>query len=142
MAYYKTRKIISEKYDREFDSKFELQVYEELIRICGLENILFQTTLEVIPKEKDNVGRTLRKVEYTPDFLIHYKGLDIYIEAKGFATDTYKLRVRMFKHFYNDVLLLEVKQKKGKRPTKYDIFLDNLEEKLEEFSKIWKENEK
>jgi hypothetical protein len=140
MAYFKTRKIISEKYNREFDSRFELEVYEALINICGIDNVTFQKTLQVIPKGKDNIGRTLRKVEYTPDFLIQYRGLPIYIEAKGFATDVYKLRVRFFKHHNPQALLLEVKQKKGKRPTQYDIFLDNLPDKLDEFAILWHKN--
>ena len=38
----------------------------------------------------------LRNMTYTPDFKVVYKGTIIYIDSKGFATDMYMLKRKMF----------------------------------------------
>ena len=115
-------------------------MYEELIKICGIENIEFQPQIIIIPPFKDNIGKKYVNVSYKPDFLIKYNGLDIYVEAKGLKTDVYKLRMKFLKHVHPDILLLEVNQKRKKKETKFDVHIDNMGEKLEEFSKIWKKD--
>lgn len=45
--------------------------------------------------------RKIRDMTYTPDFILTYKGVKIYIESKGFITDGYKLKKKLFLNLIN-----------------------------------------
>lgn len=54
------------------------------------------------------------KITYTPDFIIKNGGMTIIIEAKGFETDSYKIKRNLFRKLINnrdDIVVFEVKSK-------------------------------
>lgn len=40
---------------------------------------------------------TIRAITYTPDFLVKVNNIDLYIEVKGFKTDSYNIKVKLFR---------------------------------------------
>ena len=55
---------------------------------------------------------TIRKMEYIADFTIDYNG-DIYIvDAKGMATEAFKIKRKLFLHRYPDKILIVAKSVK------------------------------
>ena len=41
----------------------------------------------------------IQDIKYTPDFYFNYKGIDVFIEMKGFENDTYYLKEKMFRKY-------------------------------------------
>lgn len=40
---------------------------------------------------------TIRAITYTPDFIVKINNTNLYIEVKGFKTDSYNIKVKMFR---------------------------------------------
>lgn len=65
--------------------------------------------------EKGSIKQDISKVRgitYTPDFVIRLNDYTVYVEAKGFKTDSYNIKVKLFrKHIDNweKVIFAEVK---------------------------------
>ena len=53
----------------------------------GKDKILINNTKKIID------------IKYTPDFIIYYKDISIYIEAKGMKNDTYYLKNKLFRGY-------------------------------------------
>lgn len=87
-----------------FDSKVECEYYQYLesrLHIDGYDHIELQPRYELIPK----FGKQ-RKSEYIADFAL-WDGdqlLEV-IDVKGMATDTAKLKAKIFRYKYQDVKL-------------------------------------
>lgn len=87
-----------------FRSKFEMSVYKELKK----QNIVFnyepeKITLQngfkpVSPYYIDSVEHweKVRAITYTPDFIARIGKYTVYIEAKGWETDRYIVKRKMF----------------------------------------------
>ena len=75
-----------------FDSKLEEYAYR-LMDAHGIE-FEFQVPIELIPKHRLN-GKAVRKAVVIVDFVIKKDGLVIYMDTKGYATDTSKLKYKM-----------------------------------------------
>ncbi|WP_436870273.1 DUF1064 domain-containing protein [Staphylococcus shinii] len=87
-----------------FDSTVECEYYQYLERqlnIFGFDEIEVQPKYELIPK----VGKQ-RKSEYIADFALFNNGkLVEVIDVKGMATETAKLKAKLFRYLYPDVKL-------------------------------------
>ena len=59
-------------------------------------------------------GKTIRKMTYTPDFVFYNDDGTIkkVVDVKGFATDTFKVKAKVFMAKYNIPLYLAIKDKK------------------------------
>lgn len=59
----------------------------------------------------------VRDITYTPDFKFEYNGFTVYLEVKGFITDRYPLKRKMFlaslESDFSDVVFAEVKTLSG-----------------------------
>lgn len=116
----------TERYGIQFDSLLELDIYEEFLG-RGIElkrgepiKILDSFSNPIFCYSNDNKKFELKKesniircVEYTPDFTlkVHFiakekKGgkslegdFNVYIEAKGFANETFRYRWKLFKQW-------------------------------------------
>lgn len=81
-----------------FDSMKEANRYKELKLlekagvISGLE---LQPRFELIPKQIYR-GKTIRKADYIADFKYIKDGVLVVEDTKGFRTDLYKLKKKMF----------------------------------------------
>lgn len=121
-----------------FDSKFEAAVYITLKKIDDVKiidthrTLLLQDSFKVYDTLKGKLT-TIRKMVYTPDFIIEYKGITIAVEAKGWARPEYKMRKKLFLNKYvltGEYQFLEVFTlkdiKKGLKHI-YDLIEDGLE---------------
>ena len=95
-----------------FDSKREARRYTELwlMQRAGLiENLELQKVYELQPSFKKR-GKTYRKITYIADFTYYDKQRDQVVveDVKGFKTDVYKLKKKLFEYKYNDLELREI----------------------------------
>lgn len=85
-------------FGRKWDSEAELEYYQHLIGIYGIENIELQPKFELIPqvKFKDKNKRTQTHITYSPDFKIGNK----IIEYKGHLNPDARLKIKLFNWKY------------------------------------------
>lgn len=99
-----------------FDSKYEYEVWcqlklmEKAGKIRQLER---QYPFEIIPQLKTSAG-TLRAIKYIADFVYTDSETGDYfaIDTKGFETETYKLKKRLFILNYPNWTFIERKRNK------------------------------
>jgi hypothetical protein len=108
---YSNKKVILD--DIKFDSKRERNRYMELkiLEKSGLiKELELQKEFELQPSFKKN-GKTYRKITYKADFYYFDNHLGKYIveDVKGFKTDVYKLKKKMFEYKYPELELEEIK---------------------------------
>ena len=87
-----------------FDSKKEAARYQELklLKKAGeIEGLALQQRFEILPKHGRN-----RAVFYVADFVYVKDGKMVVEDCKGFRTDVYKLKKKMFEYKY-DIEILE-----------------------------------
>ena len=96
----------------EFASKKEANRYTELklLEKQGyIKDLELQKQFELQPRFKKN-GKTYRPITYIADFV--YLDLrtnkNIVEDVKGFKTDIYKLKLKMFEYIYLDLELKEI----------------------------------
>lgn len=96
----------------EFDSKKEAKRYSELKlleRAGKIKDLELQKVFELQPSFKKN-NKTYRKTTYKADFCYfdNEKGKYIVEDVKGFKTEVYKLKKKMFEYKYQDLELKEI----------------------------------
>lgn len=92
-----------------FKSKLEARAYQILVS-SGLsvnpspESITLMSSFKpTIPFYKRKVKNweldtsVVRAITYTPDFIVNHNGITYYIETKGFKTDSYNIKVKLFR---------------------------------------------
>lgn len=47
----------------------------------------------------------VRGIQYTPDFYLRYKDIDVYIEAKGIENDVFYIKKKLFRKYLDDKLI-------------------------------------
>lgn len=115
-----------EKYGIQFDSLLELDIYEEFLS-RGIElkrgepiEVFDAFKTPIFCYSNDNKKfefkrekQSIKGVSYTPDFVLRVTektinpktgaertdGYNVYIEAKGFANETFRYRWKLFKHW-------------------------------------------
>lgn len=96
-----------------FDSKLEATRYTKLklLERNGLiKDLVLQPSYELIPSFKKG-NKTYRKTSYIADFSYYDKELNKVIveDTKGFKTDVYILKKKLFEYLYKDLTIREVK---------------------------------
>ena len=90
-----------------FDSIKEAKRYKELKLMEDngyIKNLELQPRFELTPTQKWN-GKTLRKMSYVADFMYEDLTGDVIVEdTKGFRTDTYICKMKMFLYRYGKQL--------------------------------------
>ncbi len=109
------------KYGIDFRSKLELYTYEQLSKY----NLSFEYEKKkyiLIPpsvnlfdlyvsrkvrgksyKQLVKASKKNQAMTYTPDFLVFHKKVIYIIETKGFETDTFKTKIKLFKRLLNSL---------------------------------------
>jgi predicted nuclease of restriction endonuclease-like RecB superfamily len=97
----------------QFKSKLEKTIYDTLV-LNSFQVEYEPTKYEVQPGfkpavpfyTKDLKTRELKlnttkviAITYTPDFIVRYNDITIVIEAKGFLTDSYHIKRKMFRYY-------------------------------------------
>lgn len=109
MKYHNTKTFIN---GIKFDSKLEARRYTELklLEKQGLiKDLILQPTYDLIPSFKKN-NKTYRKTQYIADFSYYDVDLDktIVEDTKGFKTDVYLLKKKLFEYNYPNLTIREV----------------------------------
>ena len=97
---------------RTFDSRLEANRYAELLMLQKAGEIMdlqCQPVFELLPSFKKN-GKTYRAITYRADFMYtEVKGKKIVVEdAKGFKTQEYMLKKKLFEYIYPDMTIKEI----------------------------------
>lgn len=113
MAKYHNKKIVVDNIT--FDSKLEAQRYTELRlleRGGYIKDLKLQPSYELIPTFTKN-KKTYRKACYIADFSYYDNELNktIVEDTKGFKTDVYLLKKKMFEYLYKDLTIREIKRR-------------------------------
>jgi hypothetical protein len=98
-----------------FDSKLEGIRYRELklLEKQGLiKDLVLQPSYTLIPSFKKN-SKTYRKASYKADFSYYDNelGKTIIEDTKGFKTDVYKLKKKLFEYNYPNLTIREIKRR-------------------------------
>ena len=91
------------------DSKKEAKRFDELILLAKqgiIKNLTLQPEFEIIPTVKWN-KKTLCKIKYIADFKYEKDGKIIIEDVKGFKTDIYNIKKRLFLLQNQDVEFIE-----------------------------------
>lgn len=88
-----------------FDSKLEFFCYN-LLKECDID-FEFQKKQVLFDKFKYN-GKTIRAITMLIDFVITHNGKIIYLDTKGFATETSKIKYKILKYRLKDDLFTDV----------------------------------
>lgn len=107
---YHNRKIIVD--DKKFDSLKEAKRYKELKileKANEITELRTQVKFELQSSFKKN-NKTYRKIEYIADFVYYDNKLNKYIveDTKGFKTDVYKLKKKLFEYKYPHLTIKEL----------------------------------
>ena len=97
-----------------FDSKLEARRYHELKlleRAKEIKDLRRQVTFELQPSYKKN-NKIIKSINYVADFVYYdLKKKEIIIEdTKGFKTEIYKLKKKIFEYKYPNLEIKEVKK--------------------------------
>ncbi|MCR8709841.1 DUF1064 domain-containing protein [Aliarcobacter butzleri] len=82
----------------QFDSKKEGLRFDNLLIMARkglIKNLTLQPEFEIIPQVKHN-KKTLCKIKYIADFKYEQNGKIVVEDVKGFKTDVYQLKKRLF----------------------------------------------
>lgn len=109
---YKSKKTIVD--DIQFDSRLEAKRYTELklLQKSGkIKELQLQPSFELIPSFKKN-GKTFRKSTYKADFqyIDTETGKTIVEDVKGFKTELYKLKKKLFEYKYSNLSIEEIRK--------------------------------
>ena len=76
-----------------------------------IKDLELQPTFELIPTFKKD-KKTYRKATYKADFKYYdiEKNKTIVEDTKGFLTDIYKLKKKLFEYTYKDLQIIEIKK--------------------------------
>jgi hypothetical protein len=103
--YNNTKKIVD---GITFHSKKEAERYLELKLLAKsgkITNLRLQPKYQIIPKRIRQDGTTTRAAHYTADFEYMENGKLVVEDVKGFKTDIYKLKKKLFEFVHNiDIL--------------------------------------
>ena len=108
---YKNKEIIIDGI--KFQSIKEGKRYTELklLKKAGLiKELELQKVFEIQPKYINNKGEHIRSITYKADFFYYDKEKEQYIveDTKGFKTDTYKLKKKIFEYVYPNLTIKEI----------------------------------
>ena len=108
---YHNKKIIVDNI--KFDSKKESKRYSEL-KLLEKANIIkeleLQKKFELQPKYINNNGEHIRAINYICDFYYYDNEKKQYIveDTKGFRTECYKLKKKIFEYVYSNLTIKEI----------------------------------
>ena len=109
---YHNKKVLYDniKFDSKKESKryYELKLLEKAKLITELET---QKKFELQESFYDNNGKKQRAITYTVDFFYHDELKKVYIaeDVKGYATDVYKIKKKLFMYQYPNIVFKEIK---------------------------------
>ena len=105
----KTIRVVNNK-EIKFDSKAEAKHYDELKlkEKAGLiHNLDLQPSFLLIDSIYWN-NKKLRKISYIADFIYTENNRKVVVDVKGYRTDAYNIKKRLFLHKYPEYVFIEI----------------------------------
>lgn len=104
MSYSKYKNKKTEVDGVKFDSMKEARRYGELkllVRGGVIKDLKLQPAFELVPSQVYQ-GKTMKKVSYIADFMYKdiKRGITVVEDVKGFKTDVYKIKKKLFLYKY------------------------------------------
>lgn len=93
-----------------YDSKKEAkrgQELEYLNKIGVIKNLERQVKFELQPAYTNNQGKKIRPISYIADFVYEKNGKKIVEDTKGFRTDKYRIKKKIFEYKYPEYTFVE-----------------------------------
>ncbi|MBR2028252.1 MAG: DUF1064 domain-containing protein [Oscillospiraceae bacterium] len=93
-----------------YDSKKEAkrgQELEYLNKIGVIKNLERQVKFELQPAYTNNQGNKIRPITYIADFVYEKNGKKIVEDTKGFKTDKYRIKKKIFEYKYPEYTFVE-----------------------------------
>lgn len=93
-----------------YDSKKEAKraaVLEQQEKYGIITNLQKQVTFELQPGYINNQGKKIRPITYIADFVYEKDGKRIVEDTKGYRTDTYKVKRKIFEYKYPEYTFVE-----------------------------------
>lgn len=93
-----------------FDSKLEADRYCELkllLRAGKITDLKLQPSFELIPSFRKN-GVTYRGIYYKADFSYKLNGKTIIEDTKGYRTDVFIIKKKLFEYRYPELHIIEI----------------------------------
>ena len=96
-----------------FASKKELNHFialKQLEKLGFIKELELQKVFELQPKYINNHGEHIRAITYIADFYYYDNKLNKYVveDTKGFKTDVYKLKKKIFEYVYPNLAIKEI----------------------------------
>lgn len=100
--------------EKVFDSRLEARRYRELVLMqkAGIiRDLRTQVPFELQPSFKKG-GKTIRAISYKADFvyIVCGTGKTVVEDTKGFRTEVYKIKKKLFEYKYPDLTIKEVQR--------------------------------
>lgn len=97
-----------------FDSRLEARRYRELVLMQNagiIRDLRTQVRFELQPSFKKG-GKTIRAITYKADFVytVCGTGETVVEDTKGFRTEVYKIKKKIFEYRFPDLTIKEVKK--------------------------------
>lgn len=110
-------------------SKLECNTAVELDRLLKDKIVAYwepQPKFVLIPSfKRDN--KTYRETTYSPDFYVKWTdGHEEYLDSKGFQTEVFRLKAKMFAYFYPDKRLRLIMKPEEVCPTKLQTLIGKM----------------
>lgn len=105
----KTVRIVN-KEEVTFDSSKEAKHFDQLyleLKAGRIQELKLQPEFDIIPQTKHN-GKTLCRIKYVADFSYKKDGVYYVVDVKGFKTDVYQIKKRLFLLNYPNAVLVEI----------------------------------
>lgn len=105
---YGNKKIVID--GEKFDSERESKRWKELLilqHIGEIKDLRRQVRFELQPSYKKN-GKTIRAITYVADFTYFLNGKLVVEDSKGYRTEVYKLKKKLFEYKYPELEIKEV----------------------------------
>ena len=112
---YSNRKIEYE--GKKFDSRLEGRRYcqlRDMLAAGEIKNLVLQPRFELQPPFKKG-NKTYRNIEYVADFMYEdWKGNKIVEDVKGYSTDVFRLKQKIFEYQNPKLTLVLIKKERMK----------------------------
>ena len=96
-----------------FDSKLEANRYWELSilqRAGKIKNLKLQPEYELQPAFRKN-GKAFKRISYIADFEYEQDGKTIVEDTKGFRTEVFRIKEKLFEYKYPNLEIKEIREK-------------------------------
>ena len=108
---YKSKKntVDGIKFDSIKESKRYIQL-KQLEKLGIIKELELQKIFELQPKYINNKGQHIRRITYKADFFYYDVKKEQYVveDTKGFKTDVYKIKKKLFEYVYPNLTIEEI----------------------------------